>query len=513
MKSLLISFYLLAFVCVLNAQNNSAFFVGNQDRISITDASPVNPNAINSNNIVKEEKPDECKAPLDTISTIEIIHFEENIVYSPTYYGPTYHFDILKPRDRELPSIFQKNLASNFYFYKYVSPQDIRNLTVQHIVEGCFDIEKSTFTSFLHLNGFESLLEKHKTWDEFDAKENKNIVVDTLISISEKYHSIIDQLYKNDYPYKMRLFTWAEYHQDIIFFPVLSKKLYNFDKETLLLPILPTREWTEHEESFKNAIYEYKGIPESWFPGIHYFFMNYVEEHKYFPLSKTFYISNKDAKKIFGGIEKTYVETIIDLIPNSDFIETDLSWGQTISTSFNIIKVTKNFYRENQWDGVKKRFTALPVYQIVIESTDDQPLGNITNYNKVLINSLNRYVDIDSLIDDIQPSFLNYTGKYYQEEEGFLRLTIDANKNPVFYYYELSSSGKEEERIDFINFKVNKGEISCTGTRPPEQTPNDLKIKFVKYGKIKGILLKSEEGASLFEKQIKKPSPPNVKHK
>jgi len=45
MKSLLISFYLLVFVCVLNAQNNSAFFDGSQDRIRVTDASPVNPNA------------------------------------------------------------------------------------------------------------------------------------------------------------------------------------------------------------------------------------------------------------------------------------------------------------------------------------------------------------------------------------------------------------------------------------------------------------------------------------
>ncbi len=430
-------------------------------------------------NIIEYELPNKCVNTLDTISTAEVIRYDLKDDFDASYSGPEV-LELIKPMDIEIPDFFTNYPFQSFYFLNYVNDQTIPSLNIKNILCGCLDNNDPILTNFFTFPGLESFNEKYKNWDEFEAKILQKEVIDSLTVSYTRFVNSFNRLFDPQQLMTIRLkipeeTVWIDivpYNKGVTYIKI-DKSCYDFDNEIIRIPTL-FRE--KPEERISNYLDMYVNRFRRSFPMI-------IEKH----------IPIKDAKIIFGGPENTYVETIVDIIPYSTFFKHD--YYRYACSAFDIVRIKKNFYRENQWDADTKCFVLPPVYQIVMESTDKQPLGNITNYQMIYIPSMEKYIDIDSLKVNIRPSFSNYIG-FYKSDNLSIRLSLDANKKSNCTLFETHDNGKKSE-IKLFNPKIVQGNLKYTGSTSAEITPDIVAIIFVKYGNIQGIMVKINDNSPL----------------
>ena len=87
------------------------------------------------------------------------------------------------------------------------------------------------------------------------------------------------------------------------------------------------------------------------------------------PLKKFFHLLIS-RKKLFADKDRVYCETILTVTPEQGYFGYPGSAFFVMTSSFNIKKITKNYYKRKNWSSAKKMFVGGPVLTIVLKSND-----------------------------------------------------------------------------------------------------------------------------------------------
>lgn len=92
-----------------------------------------------------------------------------------------------------------------------------------------------------------------------------------------------------------------------------------------------------------------------------------------FPEEVQIQMSLKDAKKIFPEKDKVLCETILTVQSESGAFGYPGASFFVMTSNFNIIKITKNNYKNKDWSNEEQKFIDVPVFTIELESEEIQP--------------------------------------------------------------------------------------------------------------------------------------------
>jgi len=281
-----------------------------------------------------------------------------------------------------------------FMFINYFNSEKLANLTVKEIKNGslgsddscCAGEEFYEVLKFDKLKGFEAFDWKIKQLDEFGIAAQKNQIIAKLIEIYGNYLSDfksylngIDGTYRLRQG-KLRYSTWNklyEYDEKVeIDIPTPRSNYeqididdYDFDKQVFRIELLSpvsrrgSKGWEYHYvKKFKKKY----GSPEYQSHPVLYN-IDFPEE-MYIPMSLDI------AGKMFREEKRLYCETILTVVPESGSFGYSGNAFFVMASNFNIVKVTKNYYKSKSWIKEEGKYVGNPVHTIEVESTKERPL-------------------------------------------------------------------------------------------------------------------------------------------
>ena len=310
-----------------------------------------------------------------------------------------YSFYLVIPQNIEAYQYLNHYPFTAFMFLYHYDEEKIANLTVKELKshslggadsccagDGFYDALK-----FDKIKGFEDIAEELGSMDVFEVAERKADILSTLL---ENYGN-----YKKEYKrylqgfngtYKLRTGNFSnpnwnklkEYDENVeidepipkSFYERIDVKDYDFDKKLfrieLLSPIskISSKGWEYHylkklKDEFtgleylkKAALYnlKYKRRPVLYNPDI--------EEEIQIPMSID------EAKEIFMDENRVFCETILTITPEEGSFGYAGAAFFVKSSNFNIIKITKNYYKNKNWSNQEEKFVGDPVFTVELEA-------------------------------------------------------------------------------------------------------------------------------------------------
>ena len=281
-----------------------------------------------------------------------------------------------------------------FMLLRHYDEEKISKLTVNELKTGslgssiscCAGSEYYDVLKFAKIKGLEKVAADLETLDEFGITERKNEILSTLLECFAKYKEDYERyLHGTNGCYvirkgKFRLFAGnqlKEYNDNVktnerknpfAFYERININDYDFDKKLITLKIL-----SPYSKISSNG-WEYHYIRR---------FINKYQNQKYrsnptfyqkdFPIEIKVPMTIDDAKKLFAEKDEVYSETILTVTPEQGYFGYPGAAFFVMTSSFNIKKITKNYYKRRNWSGVEKMFIGGPVLTIVLKSNDKHP--------------------------------------------------------------------------------------------------------------------------------------------
>ena len=152
------------------------------------------------------------------------------------------------------------------------------------------------------------------------------------------------------------------------FYDQIDKRRYDFDRKLIKIdPLSPYSKrsssgWEYHYiQKFKDK-YRDKKYKEN---STHY--------HRDFPEEIEVPLTIDDAKKLFADNDRVYSETVLSVTPKEGYFGYSGVHFFVMASDFEIKKVTKNYYKREQWLHKEKKFLGDPVLTLELESNDEHP--------------------------------------------------------------------------------------------------------------------------------------------
>ena len=316
-----------------------------------------------------------------------------------------YSFYLVIPQNIEEYQYLNHYPFTAFMFLYHYDEGKIANLTVKELKshslggadsccagDGFYDALK-----FGKIKGFEDIADDLESMDVFEVAEKKADILSRLLENYGNYKKDFKRYLQGfDGTYKLRTGSFSnpnwnklkEYDEKIeidepipkSFYERIDVKDYDFDKKLfrieLLSPIskISSKGWEYHylkklKDQFtgleylkKAALYNltYKKKPVLYNPEI--------EEEIQIPMSI------EEAKEIFMDENRVFCETILTVKPEKGAFGYEGAAFFVMSSNFNIIKITKNYYKNKNWSNQEEKFVGDPVFTVELESKEGPPL-------------------------------------------------------------------------------------------------------------------------------------------
>ena len=247
-----------------------------------------------------------------------------------------------------------------FRFAKNFNERAIDAITVEKLKSGSLGYH-SDYDLFRldKIKGFELTAGEIKSLDEFGIAAKRNEIISKLKESWRNYRKDYNRYLKGtngSYKFKIdRFHSYYEQKYGSTFYEV-SKDTYKFDSRMMDIELFQPR-----------SVYQGNGWEYFYVGKFRQKYSNSRSINAKFPDSISVPLSIDDARKLFGEPDKTFCETILEVIPREGFFGYDGGAYIDLTQDFDIKKIKKYFYKESK--GLNE-----PVLIIVIESSGNKPL-------------------------------------------------------------------------------------------------------------------------------------------
>ncbi len=290
------------------------------------------------------------------------------------FYERDEHYIII-PKNTEGYNYIFKYPFTSFAFLNTFNEDKIMKLTVKDFKRGSLDdINYYNTLSYNKIVGFEDMADKMQNMDEFEIQSMKKEIIGKLLDCYKKHRIEYNKFLKgingtytirigqfgqrkavDDYPKSLHNTVKTAYISG--YYVDIRRDSYNFDKKILSITTLAP-----------HSCYQGSGWEERYGDK---FFSKYsalskTNRNAKFPKHIKVNLGIDDAKTIFGGNDKTYVGSILEIKLRDGYFG-KFGWGAAVQ-DFDIKRIRKLFYRENQqWNN--------PTLIIDVESSRRDPLS------------------------------------------------------------------------------------------------------------------------------------------
>ena len=264
-----------------------------------------------------------------------------------------------------------------FMFLKNYDEEKISQLTVKELNSGslgssessCAGPEYFEVLKFDKIKGFEKMAAELDGLDEFGIADRKPRITSALLHCFAEYKKDYDRYLRgNDGPYRFRKGQFGfllgtpmkEYNETVeinekespsAFYDQIDKRSYDFDRKLIKIdPLSPYSKrsssgWEYHYIQKYKAKYRDKKYKE-----------NSMRYHRDFPETIDVPLTIDDAKKLFAENDRVFSETVLTVTPSAGYFGYSGVHFFVMTSNFDIQKVTKNFYKREQWSHEEKGF-------------------------------------------------------------------------------------------------------------------------------------------------------------
>jgi hypothetical protein len=281
-----------------------------------------------------------------------------------------------------------------FMFLKNYDAEKISKLTVKELNSGslagndscCASAEYFDVLKFDKIRGFENMARDLERFDEFSITEKKQEIISRLLDCHAAYKKEYQTHLRGmngSYLFRKSKFGFLigrpleAYNENVeinegespsAFYDQIDKGHYDFDRRFIKIePLSPYSKigssgWEYHYIQKYKAKYRDKKYKE-----------NAKLYHRDFPEEIDVPLTIEDAKKLFADSERVFSETILKVTPKEGYFGYPGIHFFVMTSSFEIKKVIKRFYKKQSWSHKEKRFISDPVLTIELESNEDHP--------------------------------------------------------------------------------------------------------------------------------------------